>query len=471
MNRFLLPLLLLLFVFVDCKKKAPEGLFYGFVISPNGVTLWKAPGDFKNKVTVIKEDESFSVLKEKIADPKLGDKKFWYEIATKSGETGFISYDEALLNKTVSIFFKPEEREDFGVVTATNLNVRERPDLASKSLTLIPQFTLVRILSKGSLEEKVKGNRGNWLEVEYQDGKNGFAFSSFINLYSEAEAKQAVARREISLSGYFLVQRNPVFTTTPNGTKVQTQGSSENDCGYLDVKYFPSKDEFGVVTSKAEVNGKSYYLIEMYEYRSYECSNYATGWIEASQGKFLTAAEFSEHTLKTANTSLEPKDIAALRSLENANGINFETTTLSPLTQGGESKNLHLLEVAFGSKNSNGGGDLYIGKYLLQRGEASSTIISGEIPGELVFEDLDNDGYPEILATTSERGGNNTNLLGYKNGSYSSAMHSGFDGYSGNSVEITPEKTVKVTTYDYTEGPERITETYYRYSKGILKKL
>jgi hypothetical protein len=114
---------------------------------------------------------------------------------------------------------------------------------------------------------------------------------------------------------------------------------------------------------------------------------------------------------------------------------------------------------------------LYIGKYLLQRGEASSTIISGEIPGELVFEDLDNDGYPEILATTSERGGNNTNLLGYKNGSYSSAMHSGFDGYSGNSVEITPEKTVKVTTYDYTEGPERITETYYRYSKGILKKL
>jgi len=468
-----LPILTLFFpllLLASCKKKPEPGQHLGFVTSPNGVVLYASPGDFRTKNGILKEDETFQILQDSLPDPKLGEKKFWYEVQGASGTKGFFSYDESLINKTVSIFTKPDPHSSWGIITATQLNVRVKPDLASPVKFQISQFSLCKILSKGSLVETVKGQVGNWVQVESEDGRQGFAFSAYINFYPEQEAKEAQERKEVSLNGFAFIKEEPLFLSNPGGNKVK-QTSPEYSCGELQPELFPKKGGFGQVTSKAMKDGKGYFLIEVYESQSYECSNFARGWIEDSMVVFYSPESFSQLTIKQPNPSLTSKDIAALQYLYHS-GINFTETFLEPITTSGSGSQLYVAYVAVGLQKGDINLSGLLSKYILRRGEASSTILSNSIEGNFSYKDLDKDGMPEILAETSTRGGSDMALYGYKAGRYSVILEASYDGYSGRTLEFLGDDKILETNYEFDEKENMTKEEFrYQYSKGNLKML
>jgi len=77
-------------------------------------------------------------------------------------------------------FLKHINSKDEYVVTATNLNIREKPDINSKIISTKKQGEKIKITFNTCAEFTTNGKQGSWLETEDQNIK-GYVFSGFIN--------------------------------------------------------------------------------------------------------------------------------------------------------------------------------------------------------------------------------------------------------------------------------------------------
>ncbi|MCE9500546.1 MAG: SH3 domain-containing protein [Leptospira sp.] len=458
---------ILMFSF-NCKKKA--GLYKGFVVGITGVAIYKAPADLKNKVAVLLRGTEFEVLQEKIKDPALGEKRYWYEVRTND-KTGFLSYDEALINRSISVFEASKENLA-GIVTVPVLNLREKPSLESGILAKLPQFSLVNVLAKGSFMEYVKEKHDRWLEISTPEGKRGFIFAGFVNLYPAVEAQAAIERKEISLNGYFQITRpGAKFTVSPDGDAVTSD--TEGQCGNMHPDFFPAEKEFGVVTSKSYLNGKTFYKIEMVEYQEFDCGLAASGWVNSEYGKFYDPSEFSEYSLSNPSATLERSDISALKSAvgNDFNAISSSAEALNVSAQ--NSQGFYIVTAIKGYKNSRNAGNYSQQQFILKRENGTSSIVSSPIPGELKITDLDGDGIKEVLATVSMRSSDSTTILGFVDGKYITVKSVSSEEGNGSHLALDSNNIITETSYLYDEAKQESKDIVlkYKYNKGKLIKL
>ncbi|WCL49560.1 SH3 domain-containing protein [Leptospira sp. GIMC2001] len=507
MKTILKPLIILSFFGIllssNCKSKAISAitdmsLYQGYVISPNGVAILESPGDYKKKLTVLKKGTEFKVLQDKIPDPKVGDKKFWYKVSGSDKE-GFISYDEAILNQSISVFHKTE-KETGGIITASNLNVRDFPGTDSKVSFQVNQFDLVKILATGSFYETIRGKSGYWQHIETEDGKQGYAFGSHITIYPMAEAKAAQARKEIEISGLVRITTDkPKFLDSPGPTGKPVSPEKIFDliyCYSYDKSLEPKKGEFIQVSRKAQIDSKNYYFAVYQHFSGMEgCEIGAGGWIEDSSIEYYTNFDYSELTKKEA-THLSSEQISALTNYHSKTNpsdvgsslLNLKLSYIEPISWNETSGSLPLsmAYIFYGYKhdrmidrsatgslvNSPSFNSYDFTKVIFLKTEKGLTEISNEIWGEPTFADLDNDGKPEILLTQEERGGISYSLMGWVNGRYE-PINLEFDGSSeiyDMEIRVNDDNTITTTVSKYNEATKDWdpVEKKYKYSKGKM---
>lgn len=67
------------------------------------------------------------------------------------------------------------------VEAAAGLTMREQPGTTSKSIAVIPNGSIVKILNKGDVEETIAGKTSSWYEVEW-NGYKGWVFGGFLSM-------------------------------------------------------------------------------------------------------------------------------------------------------------------------------------------------------------------------------------------------------------------------------------------------
>jgi uncharacterized protein YgiM (DUF1202 family) len=67
------------------------------------------------------------------------------------------------------------------VQTAAGLTMREQPNTGGKSIIVIPDGTIVKIIDKGTAEETIAGKTSVWFQVEW-NGNRGWVFGGFLAL-------------------------------------------------------------------------------------------------------------------------------------------------------------------------------------------------------------------------------------------------------------------------------------------------
>jgi hypothetical protein len=480
---FLLALSLLI---PDCKSKSTDkgklgGIYRGFVVSKNGVSLLKSPGNFKEKLGVIPFPSQFGILEDKIPDPKLGEKKYWYKVRAEiSGKIteGFISYDEAILAQSISVFHGFPTKMG-GIITANDLNVRDFPGTNSKVIFQLKQFDLVEVQSQGSFQETIHGRTGNWMEIKTLEGKQGFAFGSHIKIYPYEEALAAQARKEIEISGLIRITKDKPFFSDRPGSKSKISKDdlySILQCYEYKSEAEPQKGEFIRVDRKAEVDGKFFYFARYIEVDGMEgCEVGAGGWIEESYGQFFSFEEYTKYTRQNAS-HLKEDGIQALINFNEAlikkgiggyGPLNLELSGFSiPVWDARSgSPNVYIGYLYYGNRHQRSEEEKPFLRFLKDgwvgsaqvaifvNTEKGFTPVSDLIWGRPEFIDLDEDGKPEILLTQEERGGVSYTLLGWKGGSLV-PVPLGVDGSDMN-IEITPEKHLNVQYGDYDEATDQ----------------
>ncbi|MCB1160869.1 MAG: SH3 domain-containing protein, partial [Leptospiraceae bacterium] len=318
----------LVIMFFSCKEKPKTVLYQGFVVGLNGVPVYKKPADYGHKISVLPVDAQFEVLEEKIPDPKLKDKRYWYEI--RSGESrGYLSYNEVLINKNVSIFSQAGTKNVALITAKGGLNLRQKPGLKAKVIKVLPTNSLVEVIKQGSFMQAIKDKYDRWLEIKTTTGETGFIFAGYVNLYTKEEAELASKRKETQDSGYILITvDSPVYYENPGKDPINPENKEFQGEG-MNYKGFPQKGEFGVVKSMVELAGKKYFKIEMVEFINYsDMYSQAMGWISADSGTYYSEEDFETYTLKNAG-EFESGFINLVKtSIEG--DINFTETKLTP---------------------------------------------------------------------------------------------------------------------------------------------
>lgn len=84
-------------------------------------------------------------------------------------------------------------------VSASSLNMRSAPKISAKTVTTIPQGTVVKIIEKISSHDTIDGLRNRWFKVEY--GKySGYLFGGYLVVIDNKRDKVAIVKKELSLN-------------------------------------------------------------------------------------------------------------------------------------------------------------------------------------------------------------------------------------------------------------------------------
>lgn len=83
------------------------------------------------------------------------------------------------------------------VESSGGLKLREKPDLKSNTLTVIPNGSFVSFLEDTDLEIEAEGKKGKFFKIQYKD-HIGYSFSGLLNFWSY----------EGTISGYYEVTSN-----------------------------------------------------------------------------------------------------------------------------------------------------------------------------------------------------------------------------------------------------------------------
>jgi hypothetical protein len=455
----------------SCKKKVDKKVLYkGYVVGDAGAMVYKKTDVHpKQKLTVMLKDTEFEILEEKIPDPKHKEKRLWYEV--RQAETiGFMSYDELVVNRSVSIF-TAVQKPTGAIVSVSGLNLREKPSTRAKVLTVLKKMELVEVLKQGSYMEAIKDKYDRWLEVKNSAGNIGFIYAGYASIYPLEEAKQALERKETTIDGYFLVtSENPVYLQTPGGSPV-SEAKQKDDESHFTLEGFPTTNEFARVSTASVNGGKTYYLVETFYQYDYSVFMQSKGWIEASNGTLMTPTEFSNYTL-TSSPDFPPSLVSVLQS--KYPNTNFIESKMEPFQLQDPEKrpfSFYIMTVAQGFSTSKGFGDKMLHTCIIKQEGGNYSIVSSDIYGSLQTYDLDSDGIPEVLSSVEERASQSYTLFAYKDGEYKEIKSfSNMDSY----VEVSNEnKTLTETFYVYdekTQESKNMVQTY-KYDQGELQEV
>lgn len=401
---------------VTACKKEPIGISY--VIGPK-VEVRAEPVRTSKVIANPGRNERIEILAKQVRDSQVKtDGALWYKVRYRD-LTGFVSYEEEGIRQNISTF-EPAAHGSVGIVSASNLRIRETPGLQGNVLKTLPRGTVVDIVAYGSIYQSIEGKQDRWVEIRMQDGRQGFAFAGFLRRetrekISEPEKAAAVlgdsARVDTTIE---ITAQEPRFLSSPGGSPVSE--SDPGPCGEKSTPALLPKPGSLVKANETQTaDSKVYYHFTMTSGGVNYCDGGVSAWIIEDDVSRID--DVFTHTLDQGHPERQLLAEANIHFGGNMNAREAEIRGMPNLT--GKPDRSFYLVTGRGVCNSE-----YCPKrgLLFERAGNRFTLL-GKM-NEPHVQDLDGDGLQELITTDSERASVTSTLYAYKNGTYEAVLQS-----------------------------------------------
>ncbi|AOP32854.1 hypothetical protein A0128_02585 [Leptospira tipperaryensis] len=397
------------------------------------------------------QSSPYDVLAADLPDKDSVSKLLWFKIRQKD-KVGFISKEEEILKNNV-LNFLPVTGDKFGLVTATQLLLRETPSTGGKILGRLATRNIVELIEEHTKKINIDGMQGTWAKIKTKDGKTGFVFTAYLMRGISPEVLAKTDTIELSQTGWALLTKTPskVFNYT-NGKLIPNS----------EVPYeFTKGAELYFTQKLITPQGKVYFYILGEKRPNYESD-------EEEQSRIVYSGYLPADNLKNYPTysklyfdnSLN-SNRALLETIDKAFDGETDLSTVMETEHSFGKKKVYHVEVQSKSRYINDDFPYKRNLLILKEGKSYTNLQIGI--GDIQFEDLDRDGIDEVMVTeTSGRSGDISQALYRFNGSGFDSLltFSGFNGECGhitynssnislNSKNCSKESKEKIKTFEY----------------------
>ncbi|WP_125232035.1 SH3 domain-containing protein [Leptospira adleri] len=155
----------------------------------------KSPVSFK-----IDRNIPYDVLSAKVQDTDSVKGSAWIKIRQKE-KVGYVQLGDAHLQYGIQLFM-PVVENKYGIVTATQLLLRDYPGTNGKIIEKLKTRELVEILDLGQNQISVQGTNGVWAKVKAKNDNIGFLFVPYIMRGSSSEELLEKKNLEVEEEGW-----------------------------------------------------------------------------------------------------------------------------------------------------------------------------------------------------------------------------------------------------------------------------
>ena len=358
-----------------------------FVLNPNGLVLFKSKTKNKEHAGTIEYgDEVLLSLKE--------NESSWIRIK-KGSLQGFIPSRGGL--KSDFAIFTTLTKSKYALIKKEKTLLYEKPLTDSKSILEFAQFEISEVLAEVYNESE---SDKKWLYVKTENNLLGYLEGDVTFYDSSVQAETAKKKKQIPISGYFLVS-DPIYFKDPglkNAEDFITKGASK-------------KGEFLHLIESQELNGVIYYKTNMpnpsrhYKMQAdpatYNDSPFEA-WISEKNGVYYSNSEFTRYTIENSKYKADKSLLEKVAEINSDMPLNFTSILINPLGNGKAKKNLEyfILKLFKGYENSSGYGYLKRVSFIIQKKNDNYEVFSGNIEDRGTIEMFDLDGIPEFYTHT-----------------------------------------------------------------------
>ncbi|MGJ4786970.1 SH3 domain-containing protein [Leptospira koniambonensis] len=243
----ILPFFLIVFLLSSFCATVPKGFGH---VSRNDLKVFRSPSAKSEIVFSVDKASSYDVLITNVKDMDSTNGTPWLKIRQKD-KTGFIQEENKSSKYGIQIFL-PAIREKFGIVTATQLLLRDYPGSEGKVLGKLKTRETLEILAEGQNKVLIDGNSGTWAKVKSNDGKIGFVFAPYIMRGEDPNILLAQKDMEMKEEGWAYIRETPDKLYDFKNGKLKAQSESP------DIR----SEEFLPITGRlVRSDGKVYFKV------------------------------------------------------------------------------------------------------------------------------------------------------------------------------------------------------------------
>ncbi|TGK61869.1 SH3 domain-containing protein [Leptospira wolffii] len=379
---------------------------FGYV-SQKDVKVYAKPSLKSEVLFSLDRSKKYEILTVDVPDKDSALKLLWLKIR-QDEKTGYVSREEESIKNTLSTFF-PVLTNKFGLVTATQLMLRETPGVNGKVLGKLQTREIVELQEEQSKSVSIDGMTGTWAKIKTKSGQNGFVFTAYVMRDSTPEILAKTKDINLPQTGWAYLKKEPKkIYTYSNGKLIPSDDVSYYLTQGASV-YFNQK----LITEQGKVYFRVYGLEGSPDYDSYD-KNESVAFSGFLPSEILDTYPSYARLYISNYKGDEPKDL--LETIGNSlNGAaDLEKVYISGHDFG--KKRLFEVEVKRKTYYLETDNAQPIKILFLKDGGNYLTVYKGI--GSVEFNDLDGDGIPEILATENEGRSGDVNQTLYRfNGS------------------------------------------------------
>ncbi|PJZ66901.1 hypothetical protein CH371_02045 [Leptospira wolffii] len=413
MRKFSFKVFTILIIVYGVYACASTPIGFGYV-SQKDVKVYAKPSLKSEVLFSLDRSKKYEILTVDVPDKDSALKLLWLKIR-QDEKTGYVSREEESIKNTLSTFF-PVLTNKFGLVTATQLMLRETPGVNGKVLGKLQTREIVELQEEQSKSVSIDGMTGTWAKVKTKNGQTGFVFTAYVMRDASPEALAKTKDLNLPQTGWAYLRKEPkkIYNYT-NGKLIPSDDVSyhltEGSSAFFNQK---------LITEQGKVYFHVYGADGSSEYDSYESSNSVaySGFLPADildTYPSIVRLQLSRYKGDKSKELLEA--IGAALNGE----ADLDNVIVTDYNFG--KKKLFEVETKIKTYYVKSDESATIKILLFKDGANYSTIYKGI--GDAKFEDMDGDGIYEILATESEgRSGSISQTLYRFNGSKFEALAS-----------------------------------------------
>ncbi|WP_167882365.1 SH3 domain-containing protein [Leptospira sarikeiensis] len=296
---------LTIFLFSQFCATIPKGFGH---VSRNDLKAYRNSSVKSEVVFSVDKASAYDILATNIKDSDSINGTPWLKIR-QNDKTGYIQEENRESKYGIQIFLPPI-REKFGIVTATQLLLRDYPGSAGKVLGKLKTRETLEILAEGQNKVLIDGNSGTWAKVKSNDGKIGFVFTPYIMRGEDPNILLTQKDLEMKEDGWVYIQEAPDKLYDFKNGKLKAQNES------ADIR----SGEFLPITGRlVRADGKVYFKV-------YKADGSRPGFEDDTTVTTLAEGYLSAKLVKTAKRytplylSIYPKDATTKAILEKIDG-------------------------------------------------------------------------------------------------------------------------------------------------------
>ncbi|PJZ28303.1 SH3 domain-containing protein [Leptospira kmetyi] len=214
-------IIIILSLFTSCISTS-KGFGY---IAYNEVKVYAKPSQKSPIIFKIDRNNSYDVLSIQVQDTDSVKGSAWIKIR-QNEKVGYIQANDGNLQYGIQLFM-PVVENKYGIVTATQLLLRDFPGTNGKILERLKTRELVEILDLGQNQISVQGTNGVWAKVKSKNGNLGFLFVPYIMRGSNPEVLLEKKNLEVEEEGWGYLVKSVDRIFSYSNEKFQSKDVSE----------------------------------------------------------------------------------------------------------------------------------------------------------------------------------------------------------------------------------------------------